>query len=474
MAMMKRFFDGSVCALSILLLCAMSQSRADQRKLGDTSDGSRSRAVHLIDLYDEEGILIRADDEIPMPFSTKQTCLQCHDYDKISAGWHFNSGLEPGRRGEPWIVVDPVTATQVPISHRDWPGVLNPEQWGLTPFPFVQKFGRHLPGGGVCENDSIESPDTYLRWMVSGKAEINCLACHDAEAQHDQAEYAKQIVKQNFRWAATATSGFAAVRGSAKDMPEFYDIYSGRIPDIYGALPPTVDYDETRFNRDGKVFFQIARDIPKERCYFCHSHRIVGRPAENRWTADEDIHLTAGMTCVDCHRNGLDHIIVRGYEWEAEVRQKAAEHWAFLKDDRSDPISYESLQSAVRFIVHSDTTLDSLGIARWQAGDWATFSDEQRVEVLNTLGTLFAESGIPAYLKGNTVFRVSDSNRLVKRDYFDERSYSSIATLSCAGCHTGSGGESLPSAGRLGGPHPVHKGLPALPTSSMKCCGSTL
>jgi len=42
-------------------------------------------------------------------------------------------------------------------------------------------------------------------------------------------------------------------------------------------------------------------------------------PDIQHWMTDQDVHLAAGLTCVDCHRNGLDHEIVRGYENEASV-----------------------------------------------------------------------------------------------------------------------------------------------------------
>ena len=29
---------------------------------------------------------------------------------------------------------------------------------------------------------------------------------------------------------------------------------------------------------------------------------------------ESDVHLKAGLNCIDCHRNGLDHDMVRGYE----------------------------------------------------------------------------------------------------------------------------------------------------------------
>ena len=292
---------------------------AQEPKLGDVRDGSRSIPVHLINLYDEEGTIIRPGDVPTLPFSTKQTCLPCHDYSKVSAGWHFNAaraGVPPGRRGQPWILVDQRSATQIPLSYRPWPGTYRPEQVGLSALQFVQIFGRHMPGGGAGEDQDLQSPDSFMRWLVSGNLEVNCLSCHDAEPGHDQAEYAVQIARQNFRWAASASSGFASVRGSAQAMPDNYSMY-GTLLDNSTSLPPSISYEMTRFNAQGKVLFDLVRKIPNERCYFCHSTTNLDEDDAHRWAVDEDIHLRAGMLCVDCHRNGLDHAMVRGYEGEA-------------------------------------------------------------------------------------------------------------------------------------------------------------
>jgi len=301
---------------------------AQEPKLGDVSDGSRAVPVHLINLHDEEGTLIKpgpvrqaqGKDERTLPFSTKQTCLPCHDYQKISSGLHFNStkaNVPPGRRSQPWIFADQRTATQIPLSYRPWPGTYRPEQIGLSTLQFVQIFGRQMPGGGAGDDDSLQSPETFMRWMVSGNLEINCLSCHDAEAGHDQAEYATQVARQNFRWAASASSGFAWVRGSALAMPDNYNIY-GTLLDNSTTIPPSVTYDETRFNAQGKVLFNLVRKIPNERCYFCHSTKSLHESSTEKWTTDEDVHIAAGMLCVDCHRNGLDHAMVRGYDGEAD------------------------------------------------------------------------------------------------------------------------------------------------------------
>ena len=45
---------------------------------------------------------------------------------------------------------------------------------------------------------------------------------------------------------------------------------------------------------------------------FLSFFRVTGETQPDRWESEEDVHLAAGMTCVDCHRNGVEHLIVRG------------------------------------------------------------------------------------------------------------------------------------------------------------------
>lgn len=302
--------------LTLMLFCLAFGIFAQEAKMGDEPDGNRAVSVHIIDLFDADSSLVWPEDQPPMPFSTKYTCGTCHSYDIVRHGWHFNaadSGVAAGRKGEPWVLADRVSGTQIPLSHRGWAGTMNPEKVGLTPWDFVQEFGRHMTGGGVGENDTTEIDlDIAWRWLISGKLEVNCLACHDAEAAHDQAQYAPNTRNQNFRWAAASTAGFAEVKGSAKAMPMNYDRYLGSDPDNARAIPPQVIYDATRFNSQKKVFFDVVRDIPNERCYFCHSTKTGGE----RHLTDEDVHMAAGLSCVDCHNNGLNHAMQRGYEAE--------------------------------------------------------------------------------------------------------------------------------------------------------------
>jgi len=300
-----------------------SPSQPEEKLLGDESDGSRAVPIHLIPMYPEnedgeKGFKIAGDDDILLPFSTRWTCGACHSYATVSKGWHFNAvdaNAAPGRPGQPWILVDASTGTQIPLSYRPWPQAFKPEQVGLTPRQFTKLFGRHTPGGGAGELES-KNPDEFMREFISGKLEINCLACHNPNPEQDQAGYAIQIARENFRWAAAASCEFASMSGSAIDMPETYDPFMPMPLNDPKKTPPGVSYRKDAFDEDNWVFFDITRKVPNERCYFCHSNMDAGSDSPERWAADEDVHLTAGLKCVDCHRNGVEHNIIRGYEGE--------------------------------------------------------------------------------------------------------------------------------------------------------------
>ena len=304
------------CGLIFILTTA---GLAQEAKIGDHGDGSRSVPVHLIKLVDEDSSVVRVDDQPMLPFSTNKTCGSCHDYQKIRGGWHFNAGdsaAVSGRNAHPWILSDQNTGTQIPVSYRNWPGVFRPEDLGLNGLEYLQLFARQMPGGSVGDNDYQRDVSDIFRWRVSGDLEVNCLSCHDAEFSHDQAAFAANTTRQNFRWAATASSGLANGYGSARDMPDNYDIYLGTAPDLAKKTPPHVVYDLTRFNDLSEVYLDVVRKVPDANCYFCHSTKPVDTKNDERWQHDADVHLSAGLHCVDCHRNGLDHDMIRGYETE--------------------------------------------------------------------------------------------------------------------------------------------------------------
>lgn len=282
-------------------------------------DGNRTRAVHTIPLYDENYREIRPDDEMAMPFSTKNTCGDCHDYDKIAMGRHFNSSMDvtdPGRPGEPWVLVDENAGVQLPLSYRGWPGTWKPQDVGMTEWDFVKTFGHKLPGGDMGEKEEA-TPNPKARWEISGKLEINCLACHNTSDEENISEWAIQVGRENFRWAATGASGIGSVLNMASRLPEYYDLLSGRNKDNAWAAVPEVKYKRDRFNSKNCVFFDVNRNGNNNRCYYCHSSVPKNVDPQKIWAWDGDVHLLAGLTCTDCHRNGLDHTISRGYEGES-------------------------------------------------------------------------------------------------------------------------------------------------------------
>lgn len=322
---MERRLIAVLVVSSVLSAPALAAQEA-AKLLGDESDGSRAQPIHRIPLYTEndkgeKGPQVDPNDPLALPFSTRFTCGECHSYGVIRGGWHFNavdSNVPAGRPGEPWLYFDPKLGIQLPLSYRAWPGAYRPGQFGMTDVEFTKIFGRHMPGGGPGELDATDAEAIGAQY-TSGKLEVNCLACHNADPRQDQSSptgYAIQVSKSNFRWAAAASCGFADVSGSVADASPTFDPF---MPDETDEKAPRVAYDKKVFDAKGAVSMNIAREVPEQRCYFCHSDLFCGENGEKteKWHADEDIHMTAGLTCVDCHRNGLDHGIVRGYEGES-------------------------------------------------------------------------------------------------------------------------------------------------------------
>ncbi|MCA9138531.1 MAG: hypothetical protein KDB00_17285 [Planctomycetales bacterium] len=323
------------CAMGLLL--ANPAIAADGTKYAH-SDGN-ARFLHHITLYDADNQ--RIEPASTTPYSSSKTCGRCHDYETISHGWHFNAFMSDsvdGREGEPWIWTDPRTGTQLPLSYRKWKQTFDPRDLGIGQWDMVRQFGGRIPGGGPGhapmnegankptdeqadeqadeqprEGKTAESDNRVSRWPLTGSLEIDCLACHGVSGSYDFNARRDQIAKQNFAWAATAGMQIGTIQGEVSRIKDGADPAEDAIKDKL----PKVKYDANRFADDGTVFVDLVRQPQNNSCYQCHSNRTVGHSGiEARWTHDQDIHLRAGMQCVDCHRNGIDHHLVRGFPGE--------------------------------------------------------------------------------------------------------------------------------------------------------------
>lgn len=307
-----------VAAATLLLLIATARSQEPAGR-GEVWDGSRTTPVHRLVLTDEAGDAIVPALPGAPPYSSRQTCGSCHDYAAIAGGFHFSPDVpasQLGRPAQPWFWVDSATGTQIPVSGHGWPQTWKPAELGLTPWQCTKLWGRHFPGGGWGE-PADEFADPEARWDVSGKVDVHCQACHGASPRQDPSEWAKQIARENFRWAATAADGFGDVGGMASRVRESWRQIDGPNPDDHQyAVPPYTRYDQGQFDAKHRTLIDLSYRPPDRNCLFCHSVTPVN---SERWQVDGDVHSRAGLQCADCHRNGQDHQVIRGYEGEPQV-----------------------------------------------------------------------------------------------------------------------------------------------------------
>lgn len=279
---------------------------------------SRSRYVHWIDLYDVDNRRITP--ESTRPYSPLHTCGRCHDHTAISHGWHFNAfddTVPAGRTSEPWIWIDERTGTQLPLSYRKHPQMYDPRELGISAWEMTVEFGDRVPGGGFAvasapADATEEAPPKADRWRISGVLENDCLVCHATSGGYDMTARREQIQLQNHAWAPTAAIHLGSVQGRADRLPDNFDPSDT----AQASKLPQVTYDPRRFDPAGKVFVDLIRKPDNNACYQCHSQQDLSTSRTLQWQHDQDVHLRAGISCVDCHRNGIDHHTVRGFEGE--------------------------------------------------------------------------------------------------------------------------------------------------------------
>jgi len=274
-------------------------------------NGGRTVPVHRLSPRDCSGTKISSTAALPRPVSSLNTCGQCHEVDAMQGGSHFRTGLDAKDAAasvtvEPWFWADDKTGTAIPMTIHGQEGAYTPKQLGVTCWEWTKMFGRSFPGGGVGSDPrAMASADgAKQRWMVSGALEPNCLACHQ-QSGYDSSEWARQVLRENWRGAMTAASGIALVDGMNERLDETWDIdkHPDNADDHLFRVPEKTVYDHSRFDSKDRCVFAVGK--PKnENCLACHSVSEKGMPSH---AIAGDVHLQRGLQCIDCHSNGMDH-----------------------------------------------------------------------------------------------------------------------------------------------------------------------
>ncbi len=271
-------------------------------------------------LRDEQGQVIDpvhgVNDKVP--YSPKQTCGACHNYQLITEGYHFTQGkgealpkdfaarynwvLFPGNYGGNWCSPAPLYRQLAPKKNT------KARMIDMTSFDFVTATcGACHPGGGPMEYDRdglrydarMRDPAAGLtpggdngldgdyfkaRWSETGVIEADCLLCHLPE--YDYKKRNDQLADLNFKWAATVGAGFGRVAGKVAD-----------------GAQPEVTYNRDCFDADGNVKLHLAPEPRNETCLHCHA-KPGWKKRGAAFSPRTDVHLKAGLRCVDCHAAG--------------------------------------------------------------------------------------------------------------------------------------------------------------------------
>lgn len=319
---MKR--RSTAVGLSVLLVVMCGMLLIGNRAVPPGSDMACAQDAgngdHVpVPLLDHDGKPIDPASPDAEPYSPRQTCGKCHDYDLISKSYHHELGADGisddyGKQvGKPWTSSRGQFGSQQHMSYA-WVAKkrnTSAHEIGMTPYQYSQACGACHAGGGPMEVDrdgqrydvrqaknpglaqSLDGDYHKAAWDKSGVVEADCLMCH--LSGYNGAARTEQLSRANFRWAATAGAGFATVEGSVKD-----------------GQSPKLAYNRARFDSDGSFSFK-ASGVEDANCLLCHGEAEVKKRGHVWYDARQsDVHTAAGMKCVTCHTSGKDHQIRKG------------------------------------------------------------------------------------------------------------------------------------------------------------------
>ncbi len=313
----------SAAAVAGILFCGCSSLKPSRVPAASVEASARAIGVcPPFPLRDEGGNAINPakGENDAAPYSPRQTCgaKGCHDYNKITEGFHFTQGkgeivpqkmaeryrwaTSPGNYGGNWCSPAPLYRQLAPKQNADARTI------DMTSFDFITATcGNCHPGGGPLEFDrdgkrydawmsdpasgftsggdnNLDGDYYKARWSETGVVEADCLLCHQPEYNLNRRN--AELANLNFRWAATAGAGFGQIEGK-----------------VQAKEHPKVIYDKAKFDSDGNVLVHMAPEPRNETCLNCHAKPDWKKRGAGYMTRT-DVHMVAGLSCVDCHSAG--------------------------------------------------------------------------------------------------------------------------------------------------------------------------
>ncbi|MGQ9820153.1 MAG: multiheme c-type cytochrome [Candidatus Kapaibacteriales bacterium] len=307
-----------VLAIIVIVIITVFTDKTERLPLVNRGLITKTGVCPPFFLYDENDSLIDPVHGInaDKPFSPKNTCGKCHDYNLITQGYHFQQGKDetvsgilaeryqwvshPGNYGGNWCSPAPLYNY---LSKKDNQSA---KEMDMTSFTFITNgCGTCHPGGGPLEYDrkgfrydkymdsvkytagginNFDGDYFKAHWNRSGVIEADCNICHQPD--YDFSGRSKNLLNWNFRWLATAGSKLAKVEGSVKDSVEV-----------------KVEYDLSKFDKEGKVSMNLVREPRNENCLNCHA-KPQWKKRGSSFSPMTDVHIAKGLRCVDCHVAG--------------------------------------------------------------------------------------------------------------------------------------------------------------------------
>jgi hypothetical protein len=311
----------------------------------------------LSQVSSHEKILMKGFDGNPLtvdsknPYSPRRTCGACHDYNRITHGYHFQQGRTDGFGKVvisdtfdpqfPWNLSSGMYGKHGPASEDSSQLARktnqHPSEMDKTSFFVVRNCGACHPGGGFGEYDrkgnlyyneetkkfgyELTGDNPLLdgdysplsegninygsAWDRSGVSEGDCLICHLKGYQWK--ERAAALKGGYLKYGPTVGAGWTILKFSSESSE------NPKVDEV------EINYSQKEVADFENLHLQIVRRPPDENCWSCHA-LPDGKKRGHQWSPETDIHKAKALDCVSCHPCDKTHNFAKGDTLQQTVR----------------------------------------------------------------------------------------------------------------------------------------------------------